>query len=426
MGAFGGLQITNKGRALQAKGQAGAQLRFTRIAIGDGTLSSQLISDLNALIGEKKSLAISKLKAQTGGKAVVGGILSNTDISVGFYFREIGVFAQDPDIGEILYCYGNAGANAEYIPAGGGPDIVEKHIDIVTIVGSAANVSANIDTSLVFVTMQELLDHKNSVVLDHPDSSVTNAKLAPDSVTADKIAAGAVGNSELASNAVTADKIQDGAITDAEIGNRTIDQSTATAYGNTGTITQLFSWLGKVIKALTGKTNWYDAPDITLAATNTHVNTNTIGVHGSTSAATANRLIHRDANGRAKVAAPSASDDIARKDTVDAVQTNLTNHTNATDPHPQYQLKGGANTDVNKTKAVTLQTDTRTLVLTYTGNQLTKVEEKDGATAVKTTSLSYNGDGTLGTVTEVAGGTTVTKTLNYTTGNLSSVTKVVV
>ena len=45
--------------------------------------------------------------------------------------------------------------------------------------------------------------------------------------------------------------------------------------------------------------------------------------HGATSAATANRIMMRDANGRAKVAAPSKSDDIARKDTVDthAAQT---------------------------------------------------------------------------------------------------------
>ena len=45
--------------------------------------------------------------------------------------------------------------------------------------------------------------------------------------------------------------------------------------------------------------------------------------HSATSAATANRIMMRDANGRAKVAVPSASDDIARKDTVDnhAAQT---------------------------------------------------------------------------------------------------------
>ena len=40
--------------------------------------------------------------------------------------------------------------------------------------------------------------------------------------------------------------------------------------------------------------------------------------HGATSSATANRIILRDASGRAKVAAPSASDDIATKGYVDS------------------------------------------------------------------------------------------------------------
>jgi len=48
-----------------------------------------------------------------------------------------------------------------------------------------------------------------------------------------------------------------------------------------------------------------------------HKNTETAGVHGSTSAATASKPMHRDASGRSKVAAPAAADDIARKDTVD-------------------------------------------------------------------------------------------------------------
>lgn len=48
---------------------------------------------------------------------------------------------------------------------------------------------------------------------------------------------------------------------------------------------------------------------------------NNSGAHGATSAATANRLMQRDAQGRAKVAAPNASDDIARKAEVDAAIT---------------------------------------------------------------------------------------------------------
>jgi len=48
--------------------------------------------------------------------------------------------------------------------------------------------------------------------------------------------------------------------------------------------------------------------------------------HSATANPTASRLIVRDGVGRAAVAAPAAADDIARKDTVDAVQTNLNTH----------------------------------------------------------------------------------------------------
>ncbi|BBH19868.1 hypothetical protein Back11_12130 [Paenibacillus baekrokdamisoli] len=61
-----------------------------------------------------------------------------------------------------------------------------------------------------------------------------------------------------------------------------------------------------------------DLLDAKIAELNTH-ETATTGIHGATSAGTANKLMIRDANGRAKVAAPSSADDIARKDTVDAL-----------------------------------------------------------------------------------------------------------
>lgn len=163
MSAFGGLILTNKGRNLQAKAQVGAQLNFTRIAIGDGDLDGTSILDLNALRHEVKSLSITKLKTMTGGKAVVGTTFSNQDITSGFYWRELGVFAQDPELGEILYCYGNSGANAEYIPAGGGPDTIEKSIDVVTIVGNVSSVTASIDQSLIYASQQDLTNIQNQI-----------------------------------------------------------------------------------------------------------------------------------------------------------------------------------------------------------------------------------------------------------------------
>lgn len=58
-------------------------------------------------------------------------------------------------------------------------------------------------------------------------------------------------------------------VTDAMVGNRTADQTLATP-GNTGTLTQLFSWIAGRLKAQSGETNWYDTPDTTLAAAKIH------------------------------------------------------------------------------------------------------------------------------------------------------------
>ena len=54
------------------------------------------------------------------------------------------------------------------------------------------------------------------------------------------------------------------------------------------------------------------------SAVSTHADLTGSSAHGAVSAATANQIIVRDANGRAQVAAPSADEDIARKDTVTA------------------------------------------------------------------------------------------------------------
>ena len=77
---------------------------------------------------------------------------------------------------------------------------------------------------------------------------------------------------------------------------------------------------------------------------------NTTTAHGSTSAATANTIVLRNAAGQTQVAAPSAAADVARKDTVDAVQTNLTTHTaNTTNPHNVTQIQVGLGSVENLT-----------------------------------------------------------------------------
>ena len=66
---------------------------------------------------------------------------------------------------------------------------------------------------------------------------------------------------------------------------------------------------------------------------------NLTAAHSATSTATANRIIIRDSAGRAKVAAPSASDDIARKAEVDAVSSALNTHRSSGDHDGRYYIK---------------------------------------------------------------------------------------
>jgi phage-related tail fiber protein len=176
MSKFGGLYFTSKGRALQSRTLTGTPLHFTKIAVGDGTLSGQAIEDLNALIHEVKTISINTLKTMPGGQANVGGVLSNQNLTNGFYWRELGLFTQDPIQGEILYCYGNAGTLADYIPSPGGADIIEKQINVLAIIGNAANVTATINQSLVYATKEELKELPR-LIISETEPQVSDSKI---------------------------------------------------------------------------------------------------------------------------------------------------------------------------------------------------------------------------------------------------------
>ena len=65
------------------------------------------------------------------------------------------------------------------------------------------------------------------------------------------------------------------------------------------------------------------------------------------------------------------------------------------------------------------------VIPTYTNGQLTKVEEKDGSTVKAPSTITYNSDGSVNTVTEVLNGKTVVTTLNYVNGEFSSISRAV-
>lgn len=84
--------------------------------------------------------------------------LTNQEIETGFTWREIGVIVEDPiSKEEILYCYGNAGENAEYISSVNEQDIIEKYVSINLVISNVQNITAVINQSLVFALEQDLI-----------------------------------------------------------------------------------------------------------------------------------------------------------------------------------------------------------------------------------------------------------------------------
>ena len=154
MAAFPKMTLTNAGQALQTKVLAGATLTFTRIALGDGQLNGQPIAPLTALISQKATVEVDSVRVVNTSTAQVAGFFSNADISTGFWWRETGVFAQDPDVGEILYGYTNAGDAGDYIPTVA-DNRVEKYIYCSIAVASATTVDITIPSSDTYIPMSQ-------------------------------------------------------------------------------------------------------------------------------------------------------------------------------------------------------------------------------------------------------------------------------
>lgn len=175
--------ITKNGFTMLAKALAGQQLCFTRVAIGDSVKSGSTYSptdneilNLTALYREKKTLPIADVTAQNNGTAIVKAFLDNTTLSTGFFLREIGVFAKIGSGTEQLYAYRNLGEYTKYIPGGGGSELWQVFLNIVTVIDQATNITATIDGSSLFVTQAELTRHINNTK-PHPNTPQLAAEI---------------------------------------------------------------------------------------------------------------------------------------------------------------------------------------------------------------------------------------------------------
>lgn len=95
--------ITDKGLALQAKLTEGYALDLTRAVTGAGYVTPAMLSKQEKVTDPKLELEMKTVTYPEPGKCALLLGMNNNALTEGYVARQVGVFANDPDEGEILY-----------------------------------------------------------------------------------------------------------------------------------------------------------------------------------------------------------------------------------------------------------------------------------------------------------------------------------
>ncbi len=141
--------ITQQGIALIQKTQTqNIKLEFTKVATGSGSYTEDEVLDgATALKQQMQVFPISSVTVVDPQTIKLVSVISNKDLQSAYYIREIGVFATDPDEGEILYSLAVAYPDkADYMPAYDGAAPVTIGLDTYQAVSNSENVTIRADT----------------------------------------------------------------------------------------------------------------------------------------------------------------------------------------------------------------------------------------------------------------------------------------
>lgn len=96
--------VTTKGLALQAKVATGGSINFTRVKMGAGVVEPVLMQKQTDVSQPKQEFLYNTEPTFTEeGEVVLQVIITNDDVTTGYDCYQMGIFATDPDDGEILY-----------------------------------------------------------------------------------------------------------------------------------------------------------------------------------------------------------------------------------------------------------------------------------------------------------------------------------
>ena len=174
MSKWPNFKMTAKGEALLAKLVAGTKLTITRAVTGTGYVDPDTLSAQTAVTGVKQTVEFRALTYTGESKSVLHCRLSNSGLNAGYTAMQLGVYATDPDEGQILFCLAQAEAgNGTVVPAEaddpGYTAIWNLHIQFGQADGVEVTVSAA-DTVTV-IMMEDALSRKADKNLGNVEAS---------------------------------------------------------------------------------------------------------------------------------------------------------------------------------------------------------------------------------------------------------------
>ncbi len=174
------LKLTNKGRVLLSK-IVNQPLTLTHMSLGKGS-ASQFSPGITQLVSEVLKKEIEYCFQEDDG-IYVRTTFSNQEVVTGFYVSEIGIYAMDPDEGEILYAYTNAyGESTDYFNPGTSI-AVREIIEAKIVFANASDIQLIINPSKVFVTVEDM----NIAISKKADRSEIPIKLPANGGNADTV-----------------------------------------------------------------------------------------------------------------------------------------------------------------------------------------------------------------------------------------------
>ena len=155
MAEWSNATMTDVGADLQAKVNAGkTKLTFTKIKVGSGVNATNPLA-LTDVISSKWETTNFVVK-QEGKIVSVDTFITNNGITEAFRMSEIGLFAQDPDKGEVLYAY-LTDPEPDRMPAEGGSVVVYQELTIGMVFSNTGNVSLTVNMGAL-VTHEQLTE----------------------------------------------------------------------------------------------------------------------------------------------------------------------------------------------------------------------------------------------------------------------------